>query len=152
MYGITPLLPPRGCHSTVLVLRCKVIWGPVAQTHSPSILLANASKFCDTGADLPPPKILTRYHSNFIIRFCPHTNSAPCNGDGRDFCQPPSIIQYLSFHENPAKGGFCSTSIMATHSRCRPCLFHLKDPTSHQLLAHRKSSTFEGNLVLKISL
>ena len=35
-------------------------------------------------------KILTVYHSTFLIRLSPHTNSAPRNGGVPDFWRPPS--------------------------------------------------------------
>jgi len=61
-------------------------------THSPPIVLANAAKVLVS----PVPtfcchqKILTVYHSTFLIRLSPHTNSAPRNGGVSDFWRPPS--------------------------------------------------------------
>ena len=45
----------------------------------------------------PHQKPLTGYHSNFLIRRGPHTNSTPRNGGGPDFLLPPSTPPFAKF-------------------------------------------------------
>ena len=77
LYGCRPT------YGTPQVLRCKGIWGAATQASSP---LGQRRLLADT------KKILTRYHSNFLIRFSCHANVM--------VVRPPStILSYVASTE-----------------------------------------------------
>jgi len=73
-----------------ILLRCKGIWGLV--THSLSELFEQgpASACYLSQLFAGHQKLITHYHSNFLIWFGLHAVETSLFGSGPDFCQPPS--------------------------------------------------------------